>query len=516
MRILNATEVADWVRDDLLNARRERPIVAVTTRPHDAMSWIDPRELEEAIGSAADVVYIETGDATWALADSLPPRLDAYGGAIRVWWPGLTVTSNPYDHKLYFVRSQADASATFEDIVAAVRSFAEQDAEPPAEVDAVVTSIQVGQVELAAGEISGPLRHGDVPMDELVRCLEVGTRLRARPVRNVLSGSAEFSVKGLLPAPWDLVAAQLSVGDIVLGRVQNVVDYGAFIDILPKVAGLAHKSEIDWTFVDDVARFVSAGQLVPVQIVRIDAAEKRMELSIKRALGAAPRELPSLVPGGQPFVWEGSMAPPNAPPALDDDLEERIGEQSQELDELAADRGRLAEQNKLLREQNQELRKEVRSLKDRLDFMERRITLESDPLSDERAFVRAVRTTYARMLDEDDRLRHPLLRMRVGPQFLDSMRALEGADVEKVLEICAQVAADFAHDIASREVHQLRAGRAGQPRLRSSDDAQAWRCSLQVKSPSARRLHWWRIPNASGATIEFASADVHDEFQIPE
>jgi predicted RNA-binding protein with RPS1 domain len=334
-------------------------------------------------------------------------------------------------------------------------------------------------------------------------------------VKNVLSGSAEFSVKGLLPAPWDLVAAHLSVGDVVVGRVQNVVDYGAFIDILPKVAGLAHKSEIDWTFVDDVARFVSVDQLVPVQIVRIDPAEKRMELSIKRAMGAEPRALPSLVPGGKPFVWEDSMAR-TTQTVIDDDLEERIGEQSQELDALAADRGRLAEQNKLLREQNQDLRKELRSLEDKLDRMERRLAAESDPLADERAFVRAVRTTYARMLDEDDRLRHPLLRMRVGPQFLESMRALEGADVEKVLEVCAQVAADFAHEIVSREVHQLRAGRAGQPRLRASDDAQAWRCALQVKSPSARRLHWWRIPNASGATIEFASADVHDEFQIPE
>jgi predicted RNA-binding protein with RPS1 domain len=516
MRILNATEVADWVRDELLNAERERPIVAVTTRPHDGKSWVDPRALDEAIGTTADVVYLETGDATWALADSLPPRLDAYGGAIRVWWPGLTVGSNPYDHKLYFVRSPADARATFEDVVTAVRAFAESDAEPPAEVDAVVTSIQVGQVELEAGDIHGPLRHGDVPLDDLVRCLEVGTKLRARPVRNVLSGSAEFSVKGLLPVPWDLVAAQLSVGDVVVGRVQNVVDYGAFIDILPKVAGLAHKSEIDWTFVDDVARFVGVGQLVPVQIVRIDAAEKRMELSIKRAMGAEPRALPSLVPSGKPFEWEGSMVRAPTPAAEDDDLEERIGEQSQELDALAADRGRLAEQNKLLREQNQALRKELRSLEDKLERLERRVAIESDPLVDERAFVRAVRTTYARMLDEDDRLRHPLLRMRVGPQFLESMRALEGADVEKVLEVCAQVAADFAHEFASREVHQLRAGRAGQPRLRASDDAQAWRCALQVKSPSARRLHWWRIPNASGATIEFASADVHDEFQIPE
>lgn len=84
------------------------------------------------------------------------------------------------------------------------------------------------------------------------------------------------------------------------------------------------------------------------------------------------------------------------------------------------------------------------------------------------------------------------------------------------LEVCAQVAADVVHTIVSREVHQLRAGRSGQPRIRRTDEAQAWRCALQVKSPSARRLHWWRIPGAAGSTIEFASADVHDEFGITE
>lgn len=71
MRILNATEVAAWVRDELLNPARERPIVAVTTRPHDGGVWTDPRALDEAIRAFADIVFIETGDATWELADAL-------------------------------------------------------------------------------------------------------------------------------------------------------------------------------------------------------------------------------------------------------------------------------------------------------------------------------------------------------------------------------------------------------------------------------------------------------------
>jgi hypothetical protein len=109
MRILNAPEVADWVRNELLSPARERPTVAVTTRPHDGGAWVDPRALDEAIGALADIVFLETGDPTWELAEALPPRLDAYGGAVRIWWPGLTESSNPYDHRLHFVRSAVEA-----------------------------------------------------------------------------------------------------------------------------------------------------------------------------------------------------------------------------------------------------------------------------------------------------------------------------------------------------------------------------------------------------------------------
>ena len=49
-----------------------------------------------------------------------------------------------------------------------------------------------------------------------------------------------------------------------------------------------------------------------------------------------------------------------------------------------------------------------------------------------------------------------------------------------------------------------------------ADGAQAWRCALQVNSPSARRLHWWVVPGDSGATIEFANVDVHDAYGIPD
>ena len=107
--------------------------------------------------------------------------------------------------------------------------------------------------------------------------------------------------------------------------------------------------------------------------------------------------------------------------------------------------------------------------------------------------------------------------MRAGPQFLASLRSLDGVALDKVLEVCAHVAAGTAHELAAREVHQLRAGtRGAATRVREADGAQAWRCALQVNTPSARRLHWWNVPTDDGAVIEFACVGVHDRVDIPE
>ena len=131
------------------------------------------------------------------------------------------------------------------------------------------------------------------------------------------------------------------------------------------------------------------------------------------------------------------------------------------------------------------------------------------------AFLAAVRVEYARRFEEADRQQYPLARMRVGGSFLDSARALEGVDVAKVVEVCARVAAGRAHEIQGRAVHELTDGVGGRAIVRTSDGAKAWRCALQVGSPSARRLHWWAIPQPDGQVVEFARVAVHDDYSMP-
>lgn len=517
VKVLEAADVRAWVRDVLLNPQRERPVVALSTRPRTGSTWLEPKELDDAVGDLADVVCLETGDPTWELADALPPRLDVYGGAIRVWWPGLREDSNPYDHRLFFVHSSTQARSVFDELVESIRGEDGRPSAPaPPEVSASVASISGTHIELAGGDYRGELREADIPIAELVRCLEVGTKLEARPSRAESGGGWQFSVRGLLPSPWEIAAGSLEIGDVFLGRVQSVKEFGAFVEVLPRVTGLVHISELDWSYVDSVGEFVTPGQIVPVKVLALNREGQKLELSVKRALGTDPSPLPSLVPGGLSFTWPTDEAQ-DVPQASKEELERRVALLTEELDAAVADRARLAETNKALRDQVQELKRDIRSSEDRFAALEQKLAPELDPLSSERALLLAVRLTYARMFDEGDRQENPLRMMRVGPSFLESLRALDGIETQKVLEVCAQVAANAAHELASREVHQLRDGSRGAgTRTRVRDQAQAWRCSLQVKTPSARRLHWWSIPGDAGATIEFASVGLHDEFSIPE
>ena len=110
IRRLAASEIAAFVRDDLLSPARTRPVVAVTTNPNTPAAALDAERLAGDVGGAADVVAIETGEATWALTAALPSRLDVYGGAARIWWPGLTAASKPTDHPLLFVWNPDDVA----------------------------------------------------------------------------------------------------------------------------------------------------------------------------------------------------------------------------------------------------------------------------------------------------------------------------------------------------------------------------------------------------------------------
>ena len=92
-----------------------------------------------------------------------------------------------------------------------------------------------------------------------------------------------LGLKQLTPHPWDVLPENVKEGEIVKGRVVNIEDYGAFLEIMPGVEGLVHVSEITWANTPINAKeFFKLGDEHQARIVTLDKGARKMSLSIKQ------------------------------------------------------------------------------------------------------------------------------------------------------------------------------------------------------------------------------------------
>jgi small subunit ribosomal protein S1 len=92
-----------------------------------------------------------------------------------------------------------------------------------------------------------------------------------------------LGLKQLTPHPWDVLPADLSEGSVVKGKVVNIEDYGAFLEIQPGVEGLVHVSEITWANTPVNAKeFFKLGDEHEAKVVTLDKDARKMSLSIKQ------------------------------------------------------------------------------------------------------------------------------------------------------------------------------------------------------------------------------------------
>jgi small subunit ribosomal protein S1 len=92
-----------------------------------------------------------------------------------------------------------------------------------------------------------------------------------------------LGLKQLTPHPWEVLAADVTEGSVVKGKIVNIEDYGAFVEIHPGVEGLIHISEITWGNQSINAKdYFKMGQEVEARVVTIDRGDRKMSLSIKQ------------------------------------------------------------------------------------------------------------------------------------------------------------------------------------------------------------------------------------------
>ncbi len=115
--------------------------------------------------------------------------------------------------------------------------------------------------------------------------LNVGDTVKVQIVKiNPDTQRISLGMKQLMTDPWDGVDAKYPVNGKFTGRVTNITDYGAFVELEPGVEGLVHVSEMSWTKKNlHPSKILSTSQEVDVQVLDVDGEKRRISLGIKQA-----------------------------------------------------------------------------------------------------------------------------------------------------------------------------------------------------------------------------------------
>jgi len=92
-----------------------------------------------------------------------------------------------------------------------------------------------------------------------------------------------LGMKQLTEHPWNSLDEKIDIGTVVKGKIVNVADYGAFLELTPGVEGLIHVSEMSWSqHLRNPSDFMTAGDEMNAVILSIDRNEKKMSLGVKQ------------------------------------------------------------------------------------------------------------------------------------------------------------------------------------------------------------------------------------------
>jgi len=116
--------------------------------------------------------------------------------------------------------------------------------------------------------------------------LAIGQTVKVQVIRfNPETQRISLGMKQLEADPWDRVEVKYPIGAKFTGRVTNITDYGAFVELEPGIEGLVHVSEMSWTKKNvHPGKIVSTSQQVEVMVLDVDPTKRRISLGLKQCL----------------------------------------------------------------------------------------------------------------------------------------------------------------------------------------------------------------------------------------
>ncbi len=154
-------------------------------------------------------------------------------------------------------------------------------------LDGVVKNITDYGAFVDLGGVDGLLHVTDIAWRRInhpSEALQIGQQVKVQVIRfNSETQRISLGMKQLEADPWEGVAAKYPPGAKYTGRVTNITDYGAFVELEPGVEGLVHVSEMSWTKKNvHPGKIVATSQEVEVVVLDVDSAKRRISLGLKQ------------------------------------------------------------------------------------------------------------------------------------------------------------------------------------------------------------------------------------------
>ena len=154
-------------------------------------------------------------------------------------------------------------------------------------VEGVVKNITDYGAFVDLGGIDGLLHVTDIAWKRVNHpsdVLHVGQTVKVQIIRiNPETQRISLGMKQLDKDPWEVVTERYPIGAKVKGKVTNITDYGAFVELEDGIEGLIHVSEMSWTKKNvHPGKILSTSEAVEVQVLDIDSAKRRISLGLKQ------------------------------------------------------------------------------------------------------------------------------------------------------------------------------------------------------------------------------------------